>query len=44
LVLDDGKTSLAMVVVDILGAGPDVLNEAKAIALQAGIIKMRETK
>lgn len=32
LVLDDGKTSLAMVVVDILGAGPDVLNEAKAIA------------
>jgi neutral ceramidase len=32
LVLDDRKTSLAMVVVDILGAGPDVLNEAKAIA------------
>jgi hypothetical protein len=32
LVLDDGKTSLAMVVVDNLGAGPDVLNEAKAIA------------
>ncbi|WP_395716805.1 neutral/alkaline non-lysosomal ceramidase N-terminal domain-containing protein [Prosthecobacter sp.] len=32
LVLDDGKTSLAMVVVDNLGAGPDVLNEAKALA------------
>lgn len=32
LVLDDGKTALAMVVVDVLGAGPDVLNEAKAIA------------
>ena len=32
LVLDDGKTSLAMVVVDVLGAGPDVLDEAKAIA------------
>lgn len=32
LVLDDGKTTVAMVVVDVLGAGPDVLNEAKAIA------------
>jgi hypothetical protein len=32
LVLDDGKTALAMVVVDNLGAGPEVLNEAKAIA------------
>ncbi|HBJ86558.1 MAG TPA: hypothetical protein DDZ88_22420, partial [Verrucomicrobiales bacterium] len=32
LVLDDGQTTLAMVVVDILGAGPDVLNEAKALA------------
>lgn len=32
LVLDDGETTLAMVVVDVLGAGPDVLNEAKAIA------------
>ncbi len=32
LVLDDGKTALAMVVVDNLGAGPDVLNEAKAVA------------
>jgi neutral ceramidase len=34
LVLDDGKTTVAMVVVDILGAGPEVLNEAKAIAAQ----------
>ena len=32
LVLDDGKTTLALVVVDNLGAGPDVLDEAKAIA------------
>jgi len=32
LVLDDGKTTLAMVVVDNLGAGPDVLDESKAIA------------
>jgi hypothetical protein len=32
LVLDDGQTTLAMVVVDQLGAGPDVLNEAKALA------------
>jgi hypothetical protein len=32
MVLDDGKTTLAMVVVDNLGAGPDVLDEAKAIA------------
>ena len=32
LVLDDGKTTLAMVVVDNLGAGPDVLNEAKSLA------------
>lgn len=32
LVLDDGKTTLALVVVDNLGAGPDVLNEAKALA------------
>lgn len=29
LVLDDGTTSLAMVVVDNLGLGPDVLDEAK---------------
>jgi hypothetical protein len=32
LVLDDGTTALAMVVVDNLGAGPEVLDEAKAIA------------
>lgn len=32
LVLDNGETTLAMVVVDNLGAGPDVLNEAKALA------------
>ena len=32
LVLDDGETTMAMVVVDNLGAGPEVLNEAKALA------------
>lgn len=32
LVFDNGETALAMVVVDNLGAGPDVLNEAKALA------------
>ncbi len=32
MVLSDGKTTLAMVVVDNLGAGPEVLDEAKAIA------------
>lgn len=32
LVLDDGTTQVALVVVDNLGAGPDVLNEAKALA------------
>src|SRR5690349_8162925 len=32
LVLDDGKTTLALVVVDNLGIGPEVLNEAKEIA------------
>ena len=38
MVLDDGTTKLAMVVVDNLGAGPDVLDEAKAIAeKQTGI-------
>lgn len=38
LVLDDGTTTLAMVVVDNLGAGPDVLDEAKEIASkQTGI-------
>ncbi|MEZ5386109.1 MAG: hypothetical protein R3F13_11405, partial [Prosthecobacter sp.] len=34
LVLDDGGTALAMVVVDNLGAGPEVLNEAKALAAE----------
>ena len=34
LVLDDGSTSLAMVVVDSLGASPEVLDEAKAIAAE----------
>lgn len=34
LVLADGRTTVALVVVDQLGAGPDVLNEAKAIASQ----------
>lgn len=34
MVLDDGTTTLAMVVIDNLGAGPEVLNEAKAIASQ----------
>lgn len=34
LVLSDGATTLAMVVVDNLGAGPDVLDEAKAIAAE----------
>jgi neutral ceramidase len=38
LVLADGRTTLAMVVVDNLGAGPDVLDEAKSIAsAQTGI-------
>lgn len=32
LVLDDGVTTLAMVVVDSLGAGPDTLDEVKADA------------
>lgn len=34
LVLDDGSTKVALVVVDNLGAGPDVLNEAKALAAE----------
>ncbi len=34
LVLDDGVTTLALVVVDNLGAGPDVLDEAKGIAAE----------
>lgn len=38
MVLADGTTTLAMAVVDNLGAGPDVLDEAKAIASkQTGI-------
>ncbi len=38
IVLDDGTTTLAIVVLDNLGAGPDVLNEAKQIAsAQTGI-------
>jgi hypothetical protein len=32
LVLNDGTTTLAMVVADNIGVAPDVLNEAKAIA------------
>src|SRR6187431_2786879 len=32
MVLDDGSTTLAMVVVDNLGAGPEILDEAKTIA------------
>ena len=32
LVLNDGSITVAMVIVDNLGAGPEVLNEAKAIA------------
>ena len=35
LALDDGATKLSMTVVDNLGAGPDVLDEAKAIASKA---------
>ena len=34
LVLDDGRTTLALAVADSLGAGPDVLDEAKAIAAE----------
>jgi hypothetical protein len=42
MVLDDGTTTLAMAVVDNLGAGPDVLDEAKEIASQrTGIPKER---
>ncbi len=35
MVLADGATTLSMTVVDNLGAGPDVLDEAKAIAAKA---------
>ena len=42
LVLDDGATTLVMAVVDNLGAGPDILDEAKEIAAQrTGIPKNR---
>lgn len=34
LVLSDGTSTLAMVVLDSLGAGPEVLDEAKAIAAE----------
>lgn len=34
LVISDGKMELALVVVDNLGAGPDVLNEAKTAAAE----------
>ena len=34
LVLDDGATQLVLAVVDSLGAGPDILDEAKEIASQ----------
>jgi len=34
LVLDDGTTAVAMVVIDSLGAAPEVLDEAKAIATE----------
>ena len=34
LVLDDGKTSLVLVVVDSLGAAPEMLSEAKELASQ----------
>ena len=40
LVLDDGATTLAMVVVDNLGAGPEVLDEAKDIASKSTGIPM----
>ncbi len=42
LVLDDGTTSVVLAVVDNLGAGPDILDEAKVIAAQrTGIPKER---
>ena len=40
LVLADGKTEVAMVVVDNLGAGPDVLDEAKKLASEKTGIPM----
>ncbi|MEQ1851987.1 MAG: hypothetical protein ABMA01_10385, partial [Chthoniobacteraceae bacterium] len=42
MVLDDGTTTLAMVVVDNLGAGPDVLDEAKDIASKKTGIPMEK--
>src|SRR5215213_4758189 len=42
MVLDDGSTTLAMVVVDNLGAGPEILDEAKELASrQSGIPAQR---
>ena len=42
IALDDGTTTLVMAVVDNLGAGPDILDEAKEIAAQrTGIPKER---
>jgi hypothetical protein len=35
LVMDDGKVKVAMVLVDSLGAGPEVVDEAKGIAAEA---------
>lgn len=35
IVLDDGTTKLAMVVVDSLGLGPELLNEAKKVATES---------
>lgn len=35
LVMDDGKVKVAMVLVDSLGAGPEVVDEAKVIAAEA---------
>jgi neutral ceramidase len=40
LVLDDGRTTLAMVVVDTLGMGREPVDEAKAIAFKATGIPM----
>jgi len=42
IALDDGTTTLIMAVVDNLGAGPDILDEAKEIAAQrTGVPKNR---
>lgn len=42
LVLDDGTTTLAMVVVDSLGASPEVLDEAKDIAAKETGIRVEQ--